>query len=54
MLMGDDPAFDQKCVSAVAGKMPGGVAVDTHWSWNTPTEARRICRLVRWTRFEFS
>jgi len=28
MLMGDEPAFDRKYVSAVAGKMPEGVAVD--------------------------
>jgi L-alanine-DL-glutamate epimerase-like enolase superfamily enzyme len=44
MLKGDDPAFDLKYVSAVAGKMPGGVASDAHWSWNTLTEAKRICR----------
>jgi L-alanine-DL-glutamate epimerase-like enolase superfamily enzyme len=24
--------------------MPGGVAADAHWSWNTLTEAKRICR----------
>ena len=44
MLKGDDPAFDIKYVSAVAGKMPGGVAADAHWSWSTLTEAKRICR----------
>lgn len=44
MLMGDEPAFDHKCVSSVAGEMPEGAAVDTPWSWNTLTEARRICR----------
>ena len=44
MLRGDDAAFDQKYVSAAAGKMPGRVAADAHWSWSTLTEAKRICR----------
>src|ERR1700737_923329 len=44
MLKGDDPEFDRKYVSAVAGKLPGRVAADAHWSWNTLTEAKRICR----------
>jgi L-alanine-DL-glutamate epimerase-like enolase superfamily enzyme len=43
MLKGDDPAFDTKYASAVANSMPGSVAADAHWSWNTLTEARRIC-----------
>jgi L-alanine-DL-glutamate epimerase-like enolase superfamily enzyme len=44
MLKGDDPSFDRKYAAAVAGRMPGRVAADAHWSWNTLTEARRICR----------
>ena len=44
MLKGDDPAFDREYVSAVAGRMPGRVAADAHWSWNTLTEASKICR----------
>jgi L-alanine-DL-glutamate epimerase-like enolase superfamily enzyme len=44
MLKGDDPAFDRKYVAAVTEKMPGRVAADAHWSWNTLTEAERICR----------
>ena len=44
MLKGDDPAFDRKYAAAVAGRMPGRVAADAHWTWNTLTEARRICR----------
>ena len=44
MLKGDDAVFDRKYVAAVAGKMPGRVAADAHWTWNTLTEARRVCR----------
>jgi L-alanine-DL-glutamate epimerase-like enolase superfamily enzyme len=44
MLKGDDPVFDQKYCSAVVDKMPGRVAADAHWTWNTLTEARRVCR----------
>lgn len=44
MLKGDDAAFDRKYVSAVTEKMPGRVAADAHWTWNTLTEARRVCR----------
>lgn len=44
MLKGDDAAFDGKYVGAVVGKMPGRVAADAHWTWNTLTEARRVCR----------
>jgi L-alanine-DL-glutamate epimerase-like enolase superfamily enzyme len=44
MLKGDDAAFDTIYASAVAESMPGGVAADAHWSWNTLTEAKRICR----------
>jgi L-alanine-DL-glutamate epimerase-like enolase superfamily enzyme len=43
MLKGDDRAFDRKYASAVAEKMPGRVAADAHWTWNTLTEARRAC-----------
>ncbi len=43
MLKGDDAVFDTEYASAVANSMPGGVAADAHWSWNTLTEARRIC-----------
>lgn len=44
MLKGDDPAFDEKYVAEVAERMPGRVAADAHWTWNTITEARRTCR----------
>jgi L-alanine-DL-glutamate epimerase-like enolase superfamily enzyme len=44
MLKGDDAAFDRKYVSAVTEKMPGRVAADAHWTWNTLTEAKRVCR----------
>jgi L-alanine-DL-glutamate epimerase-like enolase superfamily enzyme len=44
MLKGDDPTFDRSYASAVTSAMPGGVAVDAHWSWSTFTEARRVCR----------
>ena len=44
MLKGDDPTFDRNYASSVADAMPGGVAADAHWSWNTFTEARRVCR----------
>jgi L-alanine-DL-glutamate epimerase-like enolase superfamily enzyme len=44
MLKGDEPAFDQKYSSAVANRMPGRVAADAHWTWNTLTEAKRVCR----------
>lgn len=44
MLKGDDGLFDHQFVSAVVGKMPGRVAADAHWTWNTLTEARRVCR----------
>lgn len=44
MLKGDDAAFDRKYVSAVTDKMPGRVAADAHWTWNTLTEAQRSCR----------
>lgn len=43
MLKGDDRDFDRKYASAVAEKMPGRVAADAHWTWNTFTEARRAC-----------
>jgi L-alanine-DL-glutamate epimerase-like enolase superfamily enzyme len=43
MLKGDDRDFDRKYASAVAEKMPGRVAADAHWTWNTLTEARRAC-----------
>lgn len=46
MLKGDDLAFDERYASAVAGKMPGQVAADAHWSWSTITEARRTCRIL--------
>ena len=46
MLKGDDRAFDERYASAVAAKMPGGVAADAHWSWNTMTEAQRTCRAL--------
>jgi L-alanine-DL-glutamate epimerase-like enolase superfamily enzyme len=26
--------------------MPGGVAADAHWSWNTLTDAKRTCRIL--------
>ena len=44
MLKGDDPAFDRQYVAAVTGKMPGRVAADAHWTWNTLTEAKKVCR----------
>jgi L-alanine-DL-glutamate epimerase-like enolase superfamily enzyme len=44
MLKGDDRDFDRKYASAVTEKMPGRVAADAHWSWNTLTEAKRMCR----------
>jgi L-alanine-DL-glutamate epimerase-like enolase superfamily enzyme len=44
MLKGDDAAFDRKYVSAITDKMPGRVAADAHWTWNTLTEAMRVCR----------
>jgi L-alanine-DL-glutamate epimerase-like enolase superfamily enzyme len=44
MLKGDDPVFDRRYCSAVVDKMPGQVAADAHWTWNTLTEARRVCR----------
>lgn len=44
MLKGDDAGFDRKYVSAVTEKMPGRVAADAHWTWNTLTEAMRVCR----------
>jgi L-alanine-DL-glutamate epimerase-like enolase superfamily enzyme len=43
MLKGDDCDFDRRYASAVAEKMPGKVAADAHWTWNTLTEARRAC-----------
>jgi L-alanine-DL-glutamate epimerase-like enolase superfamily enzyme len=43
MLKGDDRDFDRKYASAVAEKMPGRVAADAHWTWNTLTEAKRAC-----------
>jgi L-alanine-DL-glutamate epimerase-like enolase superfamily enzyme len=46
MLKGDDPGFDTKYASAVTGAMPGSVAADAHWSWNTLTEAKTICRAL--------
>jgi L-alanine-DL-glutamate epimerase-like enolase superfamily enzyme len=46
MLKGDDPGFDIKYASAVTGAMPGFVAADAHWSWNTLTEAKKICRAL--------
>jgi L-alanine-DL-glutamate epimerase-like enolase superfamily enzyme len=44
MLKGDDPAFDREYVAAVTAKMPGRVAADAHWTWNTLTEAAKVCR----------
>jgi L-alanine-DL-glutamate epimerase-like enolase superfamily enzyme len=44
MLKGDDPVFDRKYALAVTEKMPGRVAADAHWTWNTLTEAKRACR----------
>ena len=44
MLKGDDAAFDRKYSAAVANAMPGRVAADAHWTWNTLTEAIRVCR----------
>ncbi len=44
MLKGDDAIFDHKYCSAVVEKMPGKVAADAHWTWNTLTEARKVCR----------
>ena len=44
MLKGDDAVFDHKYCSAVVEKMPGQVAADAHWTWNTLTEARKVCR----------
>lgn len=46
MLKGDDQVFDERYAAAVAGRMPGGVAADAHWSWNTLTEAKRTCRAL--------
>jgi L-alanine-DL-glutamate epimerase-like enolase superfamily enzyme len=46
MLKGNDPAFDQRYACAVTARMPGGVAADAHWSWNTLTEARRTCNVL--------
>jgi L-alanine-DL-glutamate epimerase-like enolase superfamily enzyme len=43
MLKGDDADFDHRYASAVARAMPGAVAADAHWTWNTLTEARRAC-----------
>lgn len=43
MLKGDDAAFDYSYASAVARAVPGAVAADAHWTWNTLTEARRAC-----------
>lgn len=43
MLKGDDPAFDYKYCSAVSSRMLGRVAADAHWSWNSLTEAKRVC-----------
>jgi L-alanine-DL-glutamate epimerase-like enolase superfamily enzyme len=44
MLKGDDPVFDHQYVAAVTAKMPGQVAADAHWTWNTYTEAKKVCR----------
>ena len=44
MLKGDDAVFDHKYCSAVVEKMPSQVAADAHWTWNTLTEARKVCR----------
>jgi L-alanine-DL-glutamate epimerase-like enolase superfamily enzyme len=46
MLKGDDAVFDHKYCSAVVEKMPGQVAADAHWTWNTLTEAARVCRTL--------
>lgn len=46
MLKGDDPEFDQRYAHAATGRMPGGVAADAHWSWNTLTDAKRTCRIL--------
>jgi L-alanine-DL-glutamate epimerase-like enolase superfamily enzyme len=52
MLKGDDPSFDRKYVSAVTEKAPGRIAADAHWTWNTLTEAKRLCRDL--DRFELN
>lgn len=52
MLKGDDGEFDRNYVSAVTDRMPGRVAADAHWSWNTLTEAKRVCHSL--DRFELS
>jgi len=44
MLKGDDAVFDRNYASAVVNAMPGRVAADAHWTWNTLTEASRACR----------
>jgi L-alanine-DL-glutamate epimerase-like enolase superfamily enzyme len=44
MLKGDDPSFDREYASAVTAKMPGRIGADAHWTWNTLTEAKRLCR----------
>src|SRR3984885_4447465 len=46
MLKGDDADFDYRYCSAVVEKMPGHVAADAHWTWNTLTEARKVCRAL--------
>ncbi len=44
MLKGNDPSFDREYAAAVTRKLPGRIAADAHWSWNTLTEAMRLCR----------
>ena len=44
MLKGNDPDFDRAYAAAVTKGACGKVAADAHWSWNTLTEARRVCR----------
>jgi L-alanine-DL-glutamate epimerase-like enolase superfamily enzyme len=44
MLKGDDAEFDRAYVAAVTKNAAGKVAADAHWSWNTVTDAKRLCR----------
>jgi L-alanine-DL-glutamate epimerase-like enolase superfamily enzyme len=43
MLKGNDNRFDRDYASAVAAKLPGKIAADAHWTWNSITEAKRLC-----------
>jgi L-alanine-DL-glutamate epimerase-like enolase superfamily enzyme len=46
MLKGDDPAFDLEYATAVSKRDPSRIAADAHWSWNTLTDAKRVCRTL--------